>query len=60
MIVGKTSTDPNTARGIRIKDAGSFNYLISNDVQSGGGVATCYQHLLNGSQTLALNGDGSA
>ena len=58
--VGKTATDPTTARGIRIKDAGAFNYLISNDVQSGGGVSTVYQHLLNGDQTLALNGDGSA
>ena len=61
--VGKKLTDPtDTVRGIRIKntEAGSFAYIISNDVQSGGGVSTVYQHLLNGDQTLSLNGDGSA
>ena len=60
VVIGKPISTLTSLRGVRIESGGTYNYLISNDVQAGGGTSTCYQHLLNGDQTLALNADGSA
>ena len=44
VVIGKPISTLTSLRGVRIESGGSYNYLISNDVQAGGGTSSCFQH----------------